>query len=216
MGLLGLDVIEGEVSSAMGSRTGVDATRRNIWINLAYIDIASGIDFEELSARFTIPTVVSQNNYAGPTDPQVVQLLRDNTNDNLMTWVPKSEFYRLEQSVDDAIPTRWTREATEIMIWPNPIAIISMVAHYKATPALLTGSNVTVLPAYVDNALIMLGAAYGFLAVGEDQRAIVWVNRAAQFLGSRLTDQDFSFLLGGLAHTQPSPTSELEASASGT
>ncbi len=216
MGLLGLDVINTEVTSSLGTRTNLDSDRVDTWINLAYVDIASGIDFEELDGELVIPTVVSQNNYTAPVNPLAIQLLRDDTNDHLLAWVPKSEFFRLDQSVIEAAPARWTRKAAELLIWPNPNKIYSLTSHFKITPTLLTGAATTILPAYVDNALIMLGAAYGFLAVGEDNRAIVWVNRAAAFLGSRLTNQDFSFLLGGLAHTQPSPSSELEASASGT
>lgn len=216
MGLLGLDDLNAEVTSSMGTRTGVAPTRVDTWINLAYIDIASGIDFEELDGELAIPTVAAQNNYTGPVNPLVVQLLRDEDNDNLLTWIPKSEYFRLDRSVTATAPTRWTRRGTEILIWPNPDIVYNLLAMYKITPALLTGVNVTVLPAFVDNALIMLGTAYGLLAVAEDQRAIVWVNRAITYLSSRLTHQDFSFLLGGLGQTQPSVENQVEASASGT
>jgi hypothetical protein len=36
------------------------------------------------------------------------------------------------------------------------------------------------------------------------------------YLGSRLTGQDFSFLLGGLTQTQPTAADPVEGSASGT
>lgn len=217
MGILTLVQIRDEVKSSMGARSNLANVRFNTWINLAYIDIASGIDFTELDGVLVIPTVVGQNNYTGPVNPLIVQLVRDDTNNNLLQWIPESEYFRLDRSVANAAPERWTRRAAEILLWPNPVAIVSLSALFKITPtALVADGDLTILPPYVDNALILLGTAYGLLAVNEDQRAIVWANRAVTYLSSRLTGQDFSFLLGGLANTQPSVTQAVEASASAT
>ena len=206
MGVLTLIQIRTEVDSSMGNRTSVDDPRIDTWINLAYIDIASGIDFPELDGELVIPTVVGQNNYAGPVNPLVVDLVRDDTNENLLTWVPKNEYFRLNRSTNGPVK-RWTRSATEILLFPPPSAIVSLTAFFKITPAILAvDGDVTILPGYVDNALILLAPAYGLLATGEDERAIVWLNRAINFLQSRLTNQDLSFLLGGLSKTQPERT----------
>jgi hypothetical protein len=173
------------------------------WINLAYTDIASGIDFDELDGEFDIATVVGDFDYAGPVNPLVIQMVRDETNQRLLTWIPKTEYFRLNRSTNGS-PMRWTRRGDEVMVWPPPSAIVTLRTFYKITPpALALDTDVSVLPPYVDNALVLLAPAYGLLAVGEDQRAIVWLNRAINFLSSRLTGQDFSFLLGGLAKTQP-------------
>lgn len=217
MGVLTLLQMRTELSSSMGTRPNVLPARQDVWLNLAYTDIASGIDFTELDGELVIPTVVGQNNYTGPVNPLIVQLVRDDTNDNLLTWIPNSEYFRLDRSVAQASPARWTRRATEILVWPNPDAIVSLTSYFKVTPAPLVGDGaVTVLPPYTDNAMILLGIAYGLLAVNEDQRAIIWANRAITYLGSRLTGQDFSFLLGGLTQSQPVVGQPVEGSASGT
>ena len=206
MGVLTLLQIRTEVDSSMGNRTSVDDPRIDTWINLAYIDIASGIDFPELDGELVIPTVVGQNNYTGPVNPLVVDLVRDDTNENLLTWVPKNEYFRLNRSVNGDVK-RWTRSGAEILVFPPPIAIVNLTAFFKITPVILVvDGDVTILPGYVDNALILLAPAYGLLATGEDERAIVWLNRAINFLQSRLTNQDLSFLLGGLSKTQPERT----------
>ncbi len=203
MGVLTLLELRTEVDSSMGNKTDIPDPRVDTWINLAYIDVASGIDFSELDGELVIPTVVGQNNYVGPVDPLVVDLVRDDTNDNLLTWVPKNEYFRLNRSINGPVK-RWTRSAAEILVFPPPDAIVSLTAFFKVTPALLgADGDVTILPSFVDNALILLAPAYGLLATGEDQRAIVWLNRAINFLQSRLTNQDLSFLLGGLSKTQP-------------
>lgn len=204
MGVLTLAQIRTEVDSSMGNKTNVLDARLDTWINLAYNEIASGIDFEELSDEFDISTVVGQFEYVGPTNPLVVQLLRDETNERLLTWIPKNEYFRLNRSTN-GIVLRWTRRGQDILVWPPPDAIVTLRAQYKVTPpALAADGDTTILPSFVDNALIFLGVAYGLLATGEDARAITWVNRAAAYLSTRITDQDFSFLLGGLAKTQPS------------
>jgi len=217
MGVLTLLQIRTELDSSMGDRSNVDDSRRDVWINLAYTDIASGIDFVELDDDLAIPTVQGQNNYAGPTDSLIVQMLRDEDNDNLLTWIPNSEYFRLDRSVAQAVPQRWTRRGDELVIFPNPDAVINLLAFFKRTPVpLVADGNTTILPPYVDNGILLLGIAYGLLAVGEDARATTWANRAITYLGSRLTGQDFSFLLGGLTHTQPTAADPVEGSASGT
>ena len=217
MGVLTLLQIRTELDSSMGTRSNVDDPRRDVWINLAYTDIASGIDFTELDDEFAIVTVQGQHNYIGPPNPLVVQMVRDEDNDNLLTWIPNSEYFRLDRTVTQAEPARWTRRAGEILIFPDPDSVINLLAFFKITPPVLVDDgDITVLPAYVDNGILLLGIAYGLLAVGEDQRATVWANRAITYLGSRLTGQDFSFLLGGLTQTQPVVTQSAEGSASGT
>jgi hypothetical protein len=217
MGVLTLLQIRTELDSTMGSRSNVDDARRDVWINLAYTDIASGIDFTELDDDLAIPTVQGQNNYAAPADPLIIQLVRDEDNDNLLTWIPNSEYFRLDRSIAEDPPQRWTRRGDEILIFPDPDGVINLLAFFKQTPPpLVADGDVTILPPYVDNGILLLGVAYGLLAVGEDQRAITWANRAVAYLGSRLTGQDFSFLLGGLTQTQPTAADPVEGSASGT
>lgn len=202
MGILQLSQIRTEVDSAMGNRSGIVDARLNTWINLAYTDIASGIDFEELDGEFTIPTVASQFEYTGPTNPLAIQMVRDETNNRLLTWIPKNEYFRLDRS-STGTPLRWTRRGDDVMIWPPASGVVTLTVFYKITPtALALDTDTTILPAYVDNGLIFLATSYGLLAVNEDQRALVWLNRAINYLQSRLTNQDFSFLLGGLAKTQ--------------
>jgi len=211
MGVLTLLQIRTELASSMGDRSNVDDTRRDVWINLAYTDIASGIDFVELDDDLAIPTVQGQNNYTGPTDSLIVQMFRDEDNDNLLTWIPNSEYFRLDRSVPEAVPKRWTRRGDELLVFPNPNGVINLLALFKQTPPPLVGDgDVTILPPYVDNGILLLGIAYGLLAVGEDARATTWANRAITYLGSRVTGQDFSFLLGGLTQTQPTAADSVE------
>jgi hypothetical protein len=206
VGILTLLQIRTEVDSIMGNRTGVDDPRLDTWINLAYTDVATGIDFEDLDLEETIATVIGDFEYAGPVSTLGIQLVRDEDNDNLLIWVPKQDYYRLSRAAN-GVPRKWTRRGSDILISPPADAAYDLTVLHKAAPAaLVADGDITILPPYVDNALIFLGAAYGFMAVNEDQRAVLWLNRAINFLSSRLTDQDFSFLLGGLAKTLPQET----------
>ncbi len=207
MGVLSLLQMRDEVTSSMGTRPNILPARFNTWINLAYTDIASGVNFAELDGVDVLATVAAQHNYAIPVNPLIIEMVRDDTNENLLTWIPNDEYFRLDRSTPTGEPKRWTRRGAEILLWPDPAAIYSLSRYYKATPAVLAADgDFTVLPGYVDNGIILLATGYGLLAVNEDQRAVIWVNRAVNYLSSRLTQQDFSFLLGGLAKTQPNPT----------
>lgn len=214
MGVLSLLQMRDEVTSSMGTRPNILPARYTTWINLAYTDIASGVNFAELDEVDVLVTAAAQHNYPIPTNPLIIEMVRDDTNENLLTWLPNDEYFRLDRSTTTGKPKRWTRRGVEILLWPDPDAIYSLSRYFKATPDILAvDGDITVLPGYVDNGIILLAIGYGLLAVNEDQRAVVWVNRAVNYLSSRLTQQDFSFLLGGLAKTQPNPT---QGVASGT
>lgn len=215
MGILTLAEIRTEVASIMGTRPNVTNDRLDVWINLAYTDIASGIKFTELDGVLVIATVVGQNNYTGPVNPLIVDLVRDDTNNRLLTYVPNNEYFRLDRSIANAKVLRWTRRTNEILVHPNPDAIVSLSAFFVITPVVLAANgDLTVLPPYTDNGIIFLAASQGLLSVGEDERGIFWANRAVSYLSSRLTGQDFSYLLEGLSN-QPTSQEGARGSTSG-
>ncbi len=215
MGILNLGQIRTEVISSMGTRTNLTNTRVDVWINLAYTDIASGIKFTELEGTLVIATVVGQNNYTGPVNPLIVDLVRDDTNDRLLTYVPNNEYFRLDRSIANAKVLRWTRRTNEILLHPNPDAIVSLTAFFTITPTVLVADgDLTVLPPYIDNGLIYLATAQGLLSVGEDERGGLWAQRAVGYLSSRLTGEDFSYLLEGLSN-QPTSVDGARGATSG-
>jgi len=215
MGILNLGEIRTEVISSMGTRPNLTNARVDVWINLAYFDIASGVHFVELDGVLVIATVVGQNNYTGPVNPLIVELLRDDTNDVLLTWVPNNEYFRLDRSIANAKPLKWTRRGTEVLVHPNPDAIISMSSFFKITPTkLVADGDLTILPPYTDSGLIFLATAHGLMSVGEDQRGTLWANRAVNYMSSRLTDEDFSYLIGGLSN-QPTSADGARGATSG-
>ncbi|KKN37811.1 hypothetical protein LCGC14_0759550, partial [marine sediment metagenome] len=69
MGVLSLLQMRDEVTSSMGTRPNILPARFNTWINLAYTDIASGVNFAELDGVSVLPTVAAQHNYAIPASP---------------------------------------------------------------------------------------------------------------------------------------------------
>ena len=201
MGILTLDEMRTEVGSAIGNREGILDSRIDTWLNMAYFDVASGIEFEELSEELSLPTVSAQYEYTGPVAPMVILLARDDDNENLLTKVTLSEFYRLDRT-DTGNLTQWSQRGTQILYHPTPTGVVATKIYFRATPTKLAAdADVTLLAGYVDVAIILLGTHYGLMATGDDQRGITWLNRAMNYLQSRITGIDMSKMVDSVNKT---------------
>lgn len=189
MGLITLAQFRTDVQSALGDRGLVDATLDR-WINLSYLDIGGAVEFEVLqeedTAQSTVSGTVSVN---VPTGAHKVKYVRNTTGNTLLEWVPKTEFYRRQQSA--GTPTAWTQHKALILLNPIPNAVLALRIGYRKSPTALSAvGDVTVIPDYWDAAIFLLAVHYGLLAKGEDNRAMVWLQRAASYIQSRITEND--------------------------
>lgn len=171
---------------------------------MAYHDIASGVDFVELTDTSSPATSAGPGNWSlsAPANLITVEHIRNATSDYLLGWIPVVEFLRLPRATLGP-PKKWSRRETSILLYPTPDAVYTLEIDYKRTPAKLSlDADVTILPPYVDTAIWLLATSYGFQAVGEDARAISWLNRVIAYLSSRITEQDFSSMIEGLEKTR--------------
>lgn len=188
-----------EVQSALGDK-GYDDTRVTRWVNWGYLDVASAISFEVLESTDLIPTVAATATIAAPTEKLLIRFVRDQTNDRLLTWITKNEYFRLKQATQGQ-PLKWAQHIGNIHLHPIPDDEFSMMVGSKSTPTLLTGSTTTVLPDSWDQVILMLAVQYGLLHTGEEQRAAVWMSRAVAYAMSRITEEDLKLELPGLKKT---------------
>ena len=65
----------------------------------------------------------------------------------------------------------------------------------------MADGDVTILAGYVDVAIILLGTHYGLMGTGDDQRGITWLNRAMNYLQSRITGIDMSKMIDSVNKT---------------
>lgn len=193
-----------EVQSAIGDR-GFTNSRLDRWINFGYLDLAGAIDFEELTDTAAFAGVIGQNNYPVPADARIVQLVINETDQRLLQFVDKSEFFRLERTVN-APPLKWTRVNDEILLNPTPDATDSFTIVYKKDPTrLINAADLIVLPDTWDAAVTILGTYHGLLAVGEEQRATQWFARAVNYIQSRITQEETFIRTPGLGLTYAVP-----------
>ena len=197
MGLLALSDFEDELEVTFGERN-LSAGTLARWINFGYLELCTAVDFEGLDAEDTFNTAVGDDDYTAPTDPLVIKIVRNMTQDEPLTWTPKEDFMRLEKGTNDT-PKRWTRHIDDILVWPTPIAIESILVVYKDEPAALSAaSDETVLPAAWDMAVTYLATGHGYMTLGEEARAIVWYNKAISYINSRMTEGNLASGTAGL------------------
>ncbi len=189
MGVMTLTNFRDDTQSALGDR-GLANASLDRWINLGYLDIAGAVDFdilqEEDTTQSTVAGTVSVN---VPTGAHKVKYVRSTTGDNLLEWVPVTELYRRSQSA--GTPTVWAQRKNLILFNPIPSTVLALRIGYRKSPTALSATgDVTVLPDYWDAPIFLLAVHYGLLSRGEDQRAMVWLQRAAAYIQSRITERD--------------------------
>ena len=202
MGYMTLDDFRTDLQSALGDR-GFENPRLDRWINHGYLDLAGSVDFEVLNTDASIDTVAATQTIDTPSGAMIVQLVRDQDNDNLLGWVPKVEFFRRSASVSGK-PTHWTRHGDLIYLYPIPDDAYEMWVPYKAAPELLAATlDVSVLPDIWDLAIFYLSAHHALVALGDEQRAASWFSRAVLYIQSRMTETDLHATAAGLGASLP-------------
>ena len=201
MGLMTLDDFQEDLQSALGDR-GITDGRLNRWINAGYYDLCGAVEFEVLTNSEKYDCTSSQSFVIAPANTLVIKLIRDMDNDLLLGWVPLVEYWRRSQGVTDE-PTVWTRQEENVYLYPVPDGTYQLMFITIEPPAVLTGSDKTVLPEIWDQAVFLLAGHFALLALGEEQRAIVWLGRAVTYIQSRMTEQDLQVDAGGLGASLP-------------
>lgn len=205
MGYMALSDFRTEVQSALGNRDFSDA-RLDRWINFGYLDLVGAIDFEELISTTPLNTQIGLTSYTIPVDDvRLIQLIQDNTNQNLLQFINKAEFYRLDL-VTQGTPIKWTRVGDLISLNPTPSAIVQLTIVYaRDADRLINVGDVTVLPDTWDAAVVLLATYHGLLAIGQEQRATQWFARAVNYIQSRVTQEEAFVRTPGLGLTYAVP-----------
>lgn len=203
MGQLELQDFRSELDLVFGDRSFTNEnTFYDRWTNFGYLEIVTAIDFEELDEDHTINTSASTQNYAGPTDPIAVKMVRDDTNDRTLDWLDKVDLLR-RPAATEGEPLYWTRHIDEIWLHPVPDGAYALNAIHKKTPALLSGdTDVTVLEAGWDQGIIYFAVSHGFMMLGEENRGVAWYNRGLAYAQSRMTEEKFQEGTVGLKASQ--------------
>lgn len=204
MGFMQLSDFETDLQSALGQNVGANS-RLDRWINFGYLDLATAEDFEILDAVDTSQSTTNGVNFVNvPTNTMIVKIIRDTTHDNKLQWVNKDEYWRQPQS-QTGNPIRWTRDAGKLLLHPVPNGAFQLQITYKKPPTLLaSSSDKTVLPDAWDPAVFYLAVHHAFMALGQEGRAMAWLQRAASYMQSRLSEVKLHAVTPGLGPSLPS------------
>lgn len=191
-----------DLQSALGDR-GIDNTRLDRWVNFGYVDLSGAISFEMLEFTDEQTTVSGDETLDVPANIMLVKILRDATNDRLLGWLPKNEYFRRSADASGQ-PTHWSRHGNDIVLHPVPDGAYDIHIMYQTFPDLLDDpADTTILPNTWDVAVHQLSVYHGLQSLGEEQRASLWYNRAVNYIQTRMTEDLHQATASGIGLSIP-------------
>lgn len=204
-----LTLFRAELEAMLGNLS-LGTTKIDRWLNDAYLDLAGGVDFAALQDIDTTTTAtIGQANYAVPSGTLTVQAVFDEANDSALEYVTPEEYYR-RRSTTNGNAEVWTRIGDEIYLSPPPDATDAITILRKAAPTALSGANDTsAFPEIWDPVILHLAAFYGMMARNEEDRAMVFMQSAINYIQTRITEEEEYIQARGLglaiAPVEPAP-----------
>jgi len=203
MGTTTLATFKTDLTLELGQRDDISSYTA-AWINRAYLTLTCQNKIWGIKNKFYFPqleTFGAANTGDGdpyistPTDCIVVRTVWDSTNDNKLTkisWLKYIGYAGRATSTSEGKPDEWVRHADDsgndkIYLYKTPDAIYAMKIYYRKRPAILTGSNTTVIGAEWDEPLLQLAAIQSHNTLGEydkaDRKKKEWISVVSGMLG---------------------------------
>lgn len=163
----------------MGKRTDIenyDGTNLlETWINMAYIRLTTRNRFFAIKTNFTFPqletvdtslTTTDGTPYISvPSDCMVVRDCYDYTNSRYIERIPWREYLKYTDRFDSSSegePNEWVRAGDYIYLHPTPDTDSEAIyVYYRKIPAVLTGTDTTVLDTAWDEPILQLALIIG-------------------------------------------------------
>lgn len=178
-----------DLQRALGN-LGLTNTELDRYINHGYLDIVGGVDFSALEAVETQALTIGTREYAVPDDTLMIKMVVNDTQNDILEFVPVTEFYR-RRVVVNAAPEEWTRLGNEIQVNPPPDAADDLHIIYKVAPDELTAdTDEIVIPSIWDPAVLHMAVFYGLMAKGEEDRALAYKQSAMAYIQTRITEEE--------------------------
>lgn len=176
-----LQIMFGERSD-LSSVGGVNLYEK--FINLSYIRLTTRNRFWGIKKSFYFPELEVDNSgtnttagtayVATPTDALIVREVCDSTTDVRLNNIPFSTYIAYTGRATTASrgkPTEWVRRGVNIYLHPTPDAVYSMYIYYRKIPAILTGTNATVIGTEWDEVILQMAYIIGKEWLGEYDKA---------------------------------------------
>ena len=154
------------------------------WINLSYIRLTTRNRFYGLKANFYFPelevtssalsTADGTKTITTPTDALLIREVWDSTNDVRLDNISLrryTDYTGRSDSNAEGKPIEWIRQDTNIYLYPTPDAVYTIYVYYRKTPAILTGTDKTVIGVEWDEVVLQLAYIIGKEWLGEYDKA---------------------------------------------
>ena len=190
-----------------------------VFINTAYSTLTTRkwlfgmkkkLYFPELETSSTATTTDGTAYVSVPTGALIIRGVWDSTNDNMLDWIPKEEYWDRAGRADtnaEGIPTEYTRYGSQIYLCPTPnSSAISLTIYYKKkVTALSATDDTTEIGSEWDEPIIKLAAIQGMMKLKEydfaDIEKKAWIEDV-----SALLDIYYDEAKQLSAHIQPDAT----------
>ena len=159
------------------------------WLNSAYLQLTTRNNFwgYRLPIEWTFPELGStdaQNTVDGtatisaPSDVLFIYTVDDTTSTRKLTrFANMKEYIKLTDRADtnaEGEPTRWIRYGTSIYLHPTPDAVYALLTYYRKKPAVLTGTDTTVIGDEWDEPIVQLATYQSLIRMKLYDDAKVW------------------------------------------
>lgn len=207
MGVVSLSNFRAEVTMGLNRDPGTIPVNR--WVNFAYLSVASAVDVEVLYKRWTLSTSVGVFEYnntplvTAPLNYAATRSVWDTVDKKPLQWVPINDLLSYEFGTN-GIADRWSLNGTKVVIQPPAAVSRSLEVVYRALPDIMTAdADVTEIAPHWDFAIAMLATAHAFAIENEEERAVIWFQKAQNYIQTRITEQRAEESLGGLGRSIP-------------
>lgn len=161
-------------------------------INDGYLDLTGSHDLVQLRAVSTVTLVGTSIGITLPDDLQWVRAVWNVTDKWQILKMASEHLHAMEDVADDDRDDRYyTRDGDALYIQPPFVTDKVIAIHYNAEPLILSSdSDTTVLPSTYDRAIHMFAMNAALSDLGEEIRAVEWLNKAIVYLRTRLDLED--------------------------
>lgn len=189
---LTLAMLRDELFLAIGSRADVPPSRLNLWVNLAYADVTSSVELDELQSSFTLSTVIDQHLYLLPSAVGITKgaALYNPTRYSILggRLLDKSDLneYRMSEEATGE-PRSYFRSADLLVLYPAPDAVYEIAIDFLIRPDLLVDDeDAPILPYELQEGILLAARYKAFTQLLEFDKSAPALNDYIAFMRRKL------------------------------
>lgn len=189
----------------MGKRTDIEnydgVNLYSTWVNMAYIRLTTRDRFFAIKTNFTFPqletvdtsqTMTDGQQYIDvPSDCMIIRDVYDFTNKRYLEQIAWREYLKYTDRFDtgaEGEPNEWVRAGDYIYLHPTPDSSTDVpYVYYRKIPAVLTGTDTTVLDTAWDEPILQLALIIGKMWLKEyeeaDKMRKDWLDNVSGMMG---------------------------------